>query len=92
VLPQTITVPASAAPTPFGTPGTPGHPTGVVYNPTSDFVISEGGKSAPAHLIFDLIDGTIARPGAGPQRPLTEVVALIKDVPRWFVIRMCAPR
>ena len=40
VLPRTITVAASAA-QPFGPVG---HPTGVVYNPTSDFVISENGK------------------------------------------------
>ena len=44
VLPQTISVPASAT-QPFGPVG---HPTGVVYNPTSDFVISANGKSAPA--------------------------------------------
>ena len=48
VLPQTITVPSSSVPTLFGVPGSPGHPTGVVYNPTSDFVISEIGVSAPA--------------------------------------------
>src|SRR5216684_3281955 len=50
-----ITGPASAA-QPFGPIG---EPTGVVYNPTSDFVISANGKSAPARLIFDSIDGTI---------------------------------
>ena len=56
VLPRTITVPASAA-QPFGPVG---HPTDVVYNPTKDFVISANGKSAPARLIFDSIDGTIS--------------------------------
>jgi uncharacterized protein (TIGR03118 family) len=60
VLPQTITVPSSSVPTPFGNPGSPGHPTGVVYNSTSDFVITEGSNSAPATLIFDSIDGTIS--------------------------------
>ncbi len=62
VLPLTITVPASASPVPdqvLGL-GPGGHPTGVVYNPTSDFVISENGKSAPARLIFDTLDGTIS--------------------------------
>jgi uncharacterized protein (TIGR03118 family) len=62
VLPQTITVPGSASPVPDSVlgigPG--GHPTGVVYNPTKNFVISENGKSAPARLIFDSIDGTIS--------------------------------
>jgi hypothetical protein len=56
VRPRTITVPASSA-RPFGPVG---HPTGVVYNPTSHFVISADGKSAPARLIFDSIDGTIS--------------------------------
>jgi uncharacterized protein (TIGR03118 family) len=56
VLPQKIAVPASEA-QPFGPVG---HPTGVVYNPTSDFVITEGSKSAPARLIFDTLDGTIS--------------------------------
>src|SRR5262249_2634096 len=62
VLPRTITVPSSAVPTLFGMPGSPGHPTGVVYNPTSGFVITDkdNGKSAPARLIFDTIDGTIS--------------------------------
>lgn len=60
VLPQTLTVPGSAAGSAALGLGPTGHPTGVVYNPTSDFVISEGGKSAPARLIFDSIDGTIS--------------------------------
>ena len=60
VLPQTITVPGSAAGSAALGLGPGGHPTGVVYNPTSDFVISEGGKSAPARLLFDSIDGTIS--------------------------------
>jgi uncharacterized protein (TIGR03118 family) len=69
VLPQTITVPASAA-HPFGPFG---QPTGVVYNPTSDFVISENGKSAPATLIFDSIDGTISgwNPAVDPTNAIT---------------------
>jgi uncharacterized protein (TIGR03118 family) len=62
VLPLTITVPSSSVPTLFGAPGSPGHPTGVVYNPTSDFVITnpQTGVSAPALLIFDTLDGTIS--------------------------------
>jgi uncharacterized protein (TIGR03118 family) len=55
ILPQTITVPAAPG-QPFGPVG---HPTGVVYNPTSDFVISANGKSAPARFIFDTFDGLI---------------------------------
>ena len=61
-LPQTITVPGSAAGSAaLGLPSG-GHPTGVVYNPTKDFVITNPvtGVSAPATLIFDSIDGTIS--------------------------------
>jgi uncharacterized protein (TIGR03118 family) len=75
VLPRTITVPSSAVPTLFGAPGSLGHPTGVVYNPTSDFVItSADGKSAPARLIFDTIDGTIS--GWNPAVDPTHAIVL----------------
>ncbi len=37
-----------------------GTPTGIVYNRTSDFHVSQGGHSAPARFIFDTIDGTIS--------------------------------
>jgi uncharacterized protein (TIGR03118 family) len=50
--PLVVTVP--------GASGGTGSPTGVVYNPTSDFVISKNGKSAPALFIFDTTDGTIS--------------------------------
>ncbi len=73
VLPQTIAVPGSAAGSAaLGlVPG--GHPTGVVYNSTSDFVISENGKSAPARLIFDSIDGTISgwNPAVDPNHAIS---------------------
>jgi uncharacterized protein (TIGR03118 family) len=62
VLPQTITVPGSAAGSAaLGLPSG-GHPTGVVYNPTNEFVITNPntGVSAPATLIFDSIDGAIS--------------------------------
>jgi uncharacterized protein (TIGR03118 family) len=71
VLPQAITVPASAA-QPFGPVG---EPTGVVYNPTSDFVISANGKSAPARLIFDSIDGTIS--GWNPAVDPTHAIVMV---------------
>ncbi len=73
VLPPTITVPASAA-QPFGPVG---HPTGVVYNPTSDFVISENGKSAPARLIFDTLDGTIS--GWNPAVDPTHAIVMVDN-------------
>jgi uncharacterized protein (TIGR03118 family) len=71
VLSQTITVPPSAA-HPFGMVG---QPTGVVYNPTSDFVISANGKSAPATLIFDSIDGTIS--GWNPEVDPTNAITIV---------------
>jgi uncharacterized protein (TIGR03118 family) len=73
VLPLAITVPGSVS-QPFG-PG--GHPTGVVYNPTSDFVISANGKSAPARLIFDTIDGTIS--GWSPDVDPTHAILLVDN-------------
>ena len=73
VLPRTITVPASAA-QPFGPVG---HPTGVVYNPTSDFVISANGKSAPARLIFDSFDGTIS--GWNPAVDPTHAIVMVDN-------------
>jgi uncharacterized protein (TIGR03118 family) len=50
-----VTVPAA----PSLPPGTPGSPTGLVANPTSEFVISNNGKSAPALYLFSTLDGLI---------------------------------
>jgi uncharacterized protein (TIGR03118 family) len=47
-------------PPPGGSPaGSTGAPTGQVLNASSDFVISEGGRSAPAAALFSTEDGTI---------------------------------
>ena len=73
VLSRTITVPASAS----EPPGSVGHPTGVVYNPTKDFVISANGKSAPARLIFDSIDGTIS--GWNPKVDPTQAIVMVDN-------------
>jgi uncharacterized protein (TIGR03118 family) len=81
VLPQTITVPveaqeSAALSAALGLPISTkyGHPTGVVYNPTNDFVITnpDTGMSAPATLIFDTIDGTISgwNPVVDPTRAI----------------------
>jgi uncharacterized protein (TIGR03118 family) len=67
VLPLKISIPASV-------PGQVGEPTGVVYNPTSDFMISAHGKSAPARLIFDSIDGVIS--GWNPEVDATHAIAI----------------
>jgi uncharacterized protein (TIGR03118 family) len=55
VLPEVVTIPKA----PVEPPG-PRGPTGVVYNPTADFVISEDGRSAPAEFLFCARDGTIS--------------------------------
>ena len=48
-------------PPPAGSPpGTTATPTGVVFNGTSDFVITEGAQSGPALFIFATEDGTIS--------------------------------
>jgi uncharacterized protein (TIGR03118 family) len=52
-LPLVVTIPSASG---SGT----GSPTGLVYNPTSEFVISKDGKSAPALFIFNTLDGTIS--------------------------------
>ncbi|HEY2841771.1 MAG TPA: TIGR03118 family protein, partial [Pirellulales bacterium] len=71
VLPQTISVPASSA-QPFGPIG---QPAGVIYNDTSDFVISANGHSAPARLIFDSIDGVIS--GWNPAVDPTHAIVMV---------------
>ncbi|HZU37729.1 MAG TPA: TIGR03118 family protein [Gemmataceae bacterium] len=47
-------------PPPLGSPpGTTTSPNGNVSNPTSDFIISDDGRSAPATTLFSTEDGTI---------------------------------
>jgi len=52
-----------------------GTPTGVVYNRTTDFQISQGGNSGPATFIFDTIDGTISgwNPNVNPDHAIVVV-------------------
>jgi uncharacterized protein (TIGR03118 family) len=65
-----ITIPAPAG-SPAGTSSTPN---GQVTNATSDFVISEAGRTAPAQTLFSTEDGTIA--GFNPAvDPSTAVIA-----------------
>jgi uncharacterized protein (TIGR03118 family) len=54
-IPLVVTIPPSSHPlAPIGLP------TGIIANPTSDFVISKNGKSGPAFFIFATLDGTIS--------------------------------
>ena len=55
-LPLVVSIPAAPS-QPFGPVGSPA---GVVYNPTTDFVISKNGRSAPARFIFDTLVDTIS--------------------------------
>jgi uncharacterized protein (TIGR03118 family) len=70
VLPQVVTIPGAAV-----EPPGPHGPTGVVYNPTSDFVISEDGRSAPAEFLFAARDGTISgwNPAVDPNKAILVV-------------------
>jgi|SRR5579863_573657 len=67
IIPLVVTVP----PLPGGTP--PGSPTGIVFNSTTDFVVSQGGASGPARFIFDTLDGTIQGWSPGVSLTSTEV-------------------
>jgi uncharacterized protein (TIGR03118 family) len=76
-LPLTITVPVEAAESGvLGISTQYGHPTGVVYNPTKDFVITNPNTdvSAPATLIFDTLDGIIC--GWNPRVDATHAIVL----------------
>lgn len=50
----------------------PGSPTGIVFNGSNDFVVSENGVSGPAFFIFATLDGTIS--GWNPNVDLTHAV------------------
>lgn len=53
ITPLVVTIPPSATP--------PTGPTGTVFNGTTGFLVSVGGATpAPAHFIFDTLNGTIA--------------------------------
>jgi uncharacterized protein (TIGR03118 family) len=70
VLPQVVTIPGAAV-----EPPGPRGPTGVVYNPTADFVISEDGRSAPAEFLFAARDGTLSgwNPAVDPNKAILVV-------------------
>lgn len=71
-VPVTITLrPAKLTPFPVGLP------TGIVFNTTHDFVISENGKSGPALLIFASLDGTIS--GWNPDVDATHSIIMVDN-------------
>jgi len=65
-VPLTVTIPDGA-------------PTGQVFNPTSDFVVSAGGASAPARFIFASENGSIDawNPGVPPPGPSTMAQSMV---------------
>lgn len=72
-LPLVVTVPPAPS-QPFGPVGSPA---GIVYNPTSEFVISKNGRSAPARLIFATLDGTIS--GWNPEVDPTSAIIMVDN-------------
>jgi len=54
IVPLVVTVPGPAGSTDHSAP------TGLVFNGTGKFTVSDGGKSGPALFIFDTEDGTIS--------------------------------
>jgi uncharacterized protein (TIGR03118 family) len=74
-IPITINIPAEALPlAPVGLP------TGIVFNTTHDFVISENGKSAPAVLIFAGFAGGIS--GWNPEVDATNAILMVDNSTR----------
>jgi uncharacterized protein (TIGR03118 family) len=68
-VPPVVTIPL-----PTGGTGTAA-PTGNVFNPTDDFVVSRGGVSSPSQFIFATEDGTISgwNPKVNPTHAIREV-------------------
>lgn len=54
-----------------------GSPTGVVYNSTSDFVVSENGLSGAAVFIFDTLDGTVS--GWSPSVNFSDAIVAVDN-------------
>jgi uncharacterized protein (TIGR03118 family) len=71
VLPGKVTVP----PAPSQPLGPISNDRGIEANPTSEFVISEGGRSAPAVVLFGTKDGTISgwNPAVDPDHAIIMV-------------------
>ncbi|HEY3245184.1 MAG TPA: TIGR03118 family protein [Phycisphaerae bacterium] len=75
--PQSLVV---TIPAPEGS-SEPSTPTGIVFNGTSDFVVSDGTNSAPSRFIFVTEDGTIAAwaPTVPPPPPSHQAFIVVDD-------------
>ena len=73
--PMRLTIAVPAAPSlPTGAPGSP---TGLISNPSSEFIISKNGRSGPARFIFDTLDGTIS--GWNPDVDPTAAIIVVDN-------------
>jgi uncharacterized protein (TIGR03118 family) len=70
IVPLVVTIPAPAA-------DDTSAPTGLVMNPSDDFVVTKDGKSGPSVFIFDTEDGTIV--GWSPAVDLTHGVIAVPN-------------
>jgi uncharacterized protein (TIGR03118 family) len=76
-------------PPPLGSPpGTLTTPNGQVVNSTSDFVISQDGRSAPADVIFSTEDGTLI--GFNPQVDAKSGILVADQSPSGAVYKLLA--
>jgi uncharacterized protein (TIGR03118 family) len=72
IVPLVVTIPAGAADA-----GTPGSPTGAVFNSTNEFQVTQNGVTGPARFLFASEDGTIA--GWNPNVNLTQAVTVVDN-------------
>src|SRR2546422_3810224 len=70
IVPLVVTIPAPAA-------DDTSAPTGLVVNPSGDFVVTKNGKSGASIFIFDTEDGTIV--GWSPGVDLTHAVIAVDN-------------
>jgi uncharacterized protein (TIGR03118 family) len=66
-----------------GGPGTQGEPTGIVFNPTTDFVITDGTNSGAAAFLFAGEDGVISgwSPAVPPPPPSKQAFIAVDSSP-----------
>lgn len=74
---KTLRPPVNVPPAPGLPAGTPGSPAGLAANPTSEFVISKNGKSAPALYLVSTLDGLIC--GWNPKVDTDNAVVIIDN-------------
>jgi uncharacterized protein (TIGR03118 family) len=71
IIPLVVTIPAPAA-------DDTSAPTGLVVNPSGDFMVTKDGKSGPSIFIFDTEDGTIV--GWSPSVDLTHGIIAVPNL------------